>query len=172
MRGGFVPGDVVTLQCGTSEHHRAMWIANSRGDGAWYCEHGGGHPVTAPYQMSGLLVVIDPEDREQVERVTSLFYNERTRGDRASIVGGSTDAMQAALRSLVAPEKPAEPTGIGALVEADFATNEGKGFGPAHWARAGDGSWRCLTDGMTSHATAWPFLSVVKVLSEGVTTDE
>lgn len=56
------------------------------------------------------LVVIDPEDREQVERLADVFC--------AIPSSGWVAQMQAALRSLVAPPRPKEPTGLGAVVEA------------------------------------------------------
>lgn len=66
------------------------------------------------------------------------------------------------------PPEPAQPTGLGAVVEADFETDAGRGYGPATWSLAGDGSWVCLTDGLVGTKAPWPFLTNVKVLSGGV----
>jgi hypothetical protein len=57
------------------------------------------------------LVVIDPEDREQVDRLVRSYHNQNL----FSVV----DDMQAALREFADPKppKPAEPTGLGAVVE-------------------------------------------------------
>jgi hypothetical protein len=55
------------------------------------------------------LLVIDPEDREQIERLADVFCH--------SPSSGWVDQMQAALRSLLEPE-PEEPTGLGAVVRA------------------------------------------------------
>ncbi|HKY58337.1 MAG TPA: hypothetical protein VJL80_09890 [Aeromicrobium sp.] len=61
------------------------------------------------------LLVIDPEDREQAERLTAAHCAHYDH--RAPVRPEEVDAMQAALRSLVAPPKPPEPTGLGAVVE-------------------------------------------------------
>lgn len=53
------------------------------------------------------LVVIDPEDREQVRALADLAFPE---------VQGNTNRLQEALRSLVAEPEPEEPTGLGAVV--------------------------------------------------------
>ena len=67
------------------------------------------------------VVVIDPEDREAVERLQDLFADERDRngGQSRLVVGGWADAMQAALREYANPKppKPEEPAGLGAIVE-------------------------------------------------------
>lgn len=57
------------------------------------------------------LVVLDPEDREQVERLARAVW------DR-SVGPGGVPAFQAALRSLLEPPKPPEPQGLGAVVIA------------------------------------------------------
>jgi hypothetical protein len=61
------------------------------------------------------LVVIDPEDREQVERLRVLYHAQRN-----TVTGNSaTGDMQAALREFANPTrpKPEEPLGLGAVVE-------------------------------------------------------
>lgn len=92
------------------------------------------------------LIVIDPEDREAVERLTEVYKTEFYRGKSyepqpsAESTAQRTDAMQAALRSLLTPERPDEPTLPGALVrERDqrvvwVRTTLG--------ARPGEKSWR------------------------------
>lgn len=55
------------------------------------------------------LVVLDPEDREQVERLWTAFRDD----SRCNAV----DVMVDALRSLIRPPKPPEPQGLGAVVE-------------------------------------------------------
>lgn len=67
------------------------------------------------------LVVIDPEDREQTARLADLFCEARW----CHVKGGDTDdcdpltrsSMREALAAYIAPTKPAEPTGLGAVVE-------------------------------------------------------
>lgn len=51
------------------------------------------------------LLVIDPEDREQVKRLLSAYWEQQELGVAAS-QAGLCDRMQAALRSLLAPPKP------------------------------------------------------------------
>lgn len=69
------------------------------------------------------LVVLDAEDREQVERLLAAYYMQcadREHGDLA-------DALQTALREFAdpAPVKPPEPTGLGAVIEAVCGCNDG-----------------------------------------------
>jgi hypothetical protein len=60
------------------------------------------------------VVVIDPEDRDQVERLTVALFAEVGAADLPD--GYTANEVQAALRSLLEPEEPEEPEGIGALV--------------------------------------------------------
>jgi hypothetical protein len=57
------------------------------------------------------LVVIDAEDREQVERLTAAIAEHRAPGP-------NVHNIKAALRSLIHPPKPEEPTGAGAIITA------------------------------------------------------
>ena len=63
------------------------------------------------------LVVIDVEDREQVERVATAICDAYRADDRDTEPDYDFRVTQAALRSLVAPPRPDEPTGLGAVVE-------------------------------------------------------
>lgn len=117
------------------------------------------------------LVVIDPEDRKQVER----FRNESLSALRDHIGNPAVDesaftegdlanAMQAALRSLVPPPKPEEPGRYGAILAGDgrewfrWTTSERQ---RRDWVRPG-------TDGATEYAR-WDDLTVVRVLRAGAT---
>ncbi len=66
------------------------------------------------------LVVIDPEDREQVERFRDLASRFADDVPYSDGEGAYTTAMQAALREFASPTppRPAEPLGLGAVVEA------------------------------------------------------
>lgn len=100
------------------------------------------------------LLVIDPEDREQVERLMERFHM----GDRGELITNADD-MQAALRSLLAPPKPDEPQQYGAVVE----DSEG-----ARWIRIEptlDKPWYRSDIGMRAH---WLMIDAVGVLSEGI----
>lgn len=115
------------------------------GDGTW--------KTTAP------VVVIDPEDREQVALILSHYHDWKWTDDMAS---ASISDMQAALREFAnpTPPKPDEPTGLGAVVEDDAGTR---------WVRtdmcrgAGANSWSS-DDGSQDYAA----IEAVRVLSEGV----
>ena len=106
------------------------------------------------------VVVVDPEDREQVGRLTALFFGLNC----ASSI--DADAMQAALRTLASPPdpKPEEPLGLGAVVEDD----EG-----IQWVRLihdhhGPHPWKPY--GSRDKRYAYADIAAVKVLSEGVTS--
>lgn len=99
------------------------------------------------------VVVIDPENREQVTRLADLF--ETTLCSRP-VVDRMRDSLR---RSLIAPPKPPEPTGLGAVVEdaeGRFWVHTVRGNNP--WTDTVQGTWRKYAD-----------LAAVRVLSEGVT---
>lgn len=101
------------------------------------------------------LLVIDPEDREQIERLESAMAD--ALGWTLLHNGPRVDGLQAALRSLLAPPKPDEPTGLGAVVE-DTAGER--------WVRFCD-SWRL--DQSPAGYRSYSAIDVVRVLSVGVT---
>lgn len=106
------------------------------------------------------LVVLDPEDREQVERFCVAL-------DRHSGFENRWHEVRSALIELTRPPKPPEPTGLGAVVE------DAEGV---RWVRAGDShggvlvdNWRRVTtQGDDGWWQAWPRITAVRVLSEGV----
>lgn len=114
------------------------------------------------------LAVIDPEDREQVKRLCDLIP---WLGSAPNLV----DDMQAALREYAAPKppKPEEPTGDGAVVEDAHGNRWTRIAGAPpldpHGARECQSPpWR-----RRSYAAKWwDDLRAVRVLSEGVATDE
>ena len=105
------------------------------------------------------LVVIDPEDREQVERLGYLYYA-GINGQR--VEGSLLDEFQRALREYAnpTPPKPEEPTGLGAVVE------DAVGFKWVRWQRRTTKCWRREDDGATY--ASWADVKAVEVLSEGV----
>lgn len=109
------------------------------------------------------LVVIDPEDRQQVAQLVKMFNH--TDGPVLGAV--FTDRLQAALREFANPTpKPAEPTGLGAVIE----DAEGKRWtryderDPQPWWRTGTGD----PDEPIECRFAYADISAVRVLSEGV----
>jgi len=153
---GWKPGDVAMVY-GPDEKWR-ICIRSITNDG-WYDEDGE-HDADIEVAHVRPLVVIDPEDREQVERLMAAF--ERARGE--SCFSADDKHLQAALRSLVAPPKPDEPTGLGAVVE------DSDGF---TWVRthATGYPWHANLDTSNANNTAarkYADVAAVRVLSEGV----
>lgn len=152
------PGNVAKSRYGVVFKTERGWIFD---DGS-----GPNGPETESYPPADLrpLVVIDPEDREQVGQLADLFDG--------AVDGGSgwTGAMQAALREFanLTPPKPEEPTGHLAVVED---------VDGVRWV-----NWRDPRDGAVAHDRHWQSsemdaekwcnysdINVVRVLSEGVT---
>jgi len=117
------PGDVAMVSLFDGEEVRAIRVARCpmcrrHGDSPhWHCgsEHGGNLPSSKDADARPL-VVLDPEDREEVERLMDTYM-----GQFDSYPPSTTEAdhMQAALRELAnpTPPKPDEPMGLGAVVE-------------------------------------------------------
>lgn len=98
------------------------------------------------------LVVIDPDDRQQVARLHEAMGWPH-----------SSDApLRVALRSLLAPPRPDEPLGLGAVVE------DAKGH---RWVRVAHGldqyeDWKQASE--TEPRVRYSDTTAVRVLSEGV----
>lgn len=112
------------------------------------------HPVGA------CLVVIDPEDREQVERLAERI------GHLWKSHTYVRDVVQAALREFAnpTPPKPEEPTGLGAVVETvrgELFVRDKTTTTVAHWKRARGGE--------SGKRHRYDNIDAVRVLSEGVT---
>jgi hypothetical protein len=103
------------------------------------------------------LVVIDPEDREQVERLAEAVNAAIASPERMT----SLEVMQAALREFAdpTPPKPDEPTGLGAVVVDESEVE---------WVHLGSGLWCYGTTDGPSHGFEWAHVHAVRVLSEGV----
>jgi hypothetical protein len=151
------PGDVAMVN---GDHYLRTgngWLFASRGGEAW--SHAEGSSADRVTSFARPLVVIDPEDREQVDALLQAYYTVPDSGPLpASQMTRDQLQMRAALRSLVTPPKPGEPTGLGAVVE------DMKGL---TWVRrhpAGE-AW---VNGYQRWA-AYEYIDAVKVLSEGVT---
>lgn len=125
-------------------------------------------PIVTGLSVAGRpLVVIDPEDREQVEQFIRAYFAEWEKSPasvRVLKVGETMpmashfDAAQTAFRSLVAPPKPDEPKGWGAVVEdrtgAYFTL-----YAPE------SGIWINYAEGKR----AWSDIDVARIVHEGVT---
>lgn len=108
------------------------------------------------------LVVIDPDDAEQVERLRVALDG---RSFSAWACGANT-VIAAALREFASPTppKPEEPTGLGAVVEDD------KGKRYVRYAMHDLAAWRAEYPAEESRPYRYFHdLNIVRVLSEGVT---
>lgn len=150
------PGDVamVTLPGG----EQAIGVRPLRNDG-W--NHSGAFAGGADYDHIGdtdvrPLVVIDPEDREQVERLHGLYLAARETTSKGD--------LQVALREFAnpTPPKPDEPTGLGAVVE----DAEGERYVRHGSASLDESVTWCNSTGA---GRSWERVNAVRVLSEGVT---
>jgi hypothetical protein len=98
------------------------------------------------------LVVIDPEDREQVEALMAALP--------AYLLDKPVSRVQDGLRSLIADPKPEEPLGLGAVVEDDKGRT---------WVSAyRDGRTKWVPSNGSRFPTNYDDVAAVKVLSEGV----
>jgi hypothetical protein len=115
------------------------------------------------------LVVIDPEDAEQVERLYRAIFKAFDNDDVSGIEPEDAVSMRAALREFAnpTPSKPDEPTGRYAVVEDDQGVEHVRVD-----AGGGEHAYCWQTIGMPyaeSRYARWSDLSAVRVLSHGVT---
>lgn len=170
----FKPGDIV--------HHpeRGRGIVQDSGGLAsplwveWAAED---DAITLDRVASNLrrLVVIDAEDREEVERFREIASRLADNVPYDDKPGDYTDAMQAALREFASPTppKPDEPTGLGAVVEDAEGARYLRDYegGARPWVRLRMGS---NTNGLhvsrgSREGLAYASIPAVRVLSEGIT---
>lgn len=150
------PGDVAMATDANGQACRAIFTEEHE----WSCACG--YDLEPANCAIRPLVVIDPEDREQVERLLSNYHG--WKWEHATKQPSITD-MQAALREFASPTppKPDEPMGLGAVVEDDQGLK---------WTRAGSssiaGNW--LRIGSNSYVR-WSEIAAFRVLSEGVSDD-
>ena len=164
MKREWKPGDVALVQNEYGVWNRAILQVRPGGNRWVYGVSWSEMTEDAP---AAPMVVIDCGNVSQIEHLRSLL------AAQPMTQNVSFDAMQAALRELADPApRIEEPTGLGAVVDADLQWDDGKGFGPAKWASSEDGSWVCLTDGHVGTRVPWPALVNVRVLSEGVKAGE
>lgn len=148
------PGDVVVTAGGQFRAFRTegRWVFQ---DGCVSSSLGEKHAGFRP------LVAIDPEDREQAEQLVEQYYRLRGLGEPAVCESNYVN-MQAALRSLIEPPKPEEPTGVGAVVADDR---------DRMWVRTGSWAypWMPVANDPAGRAPkAWDDLNAVRILSKGV----
>lgn len=116
------------------------------------------------------VVVLDPNSRKQVERLRNEtlrclrdHIGNRAVDECAFTEGDLANAMQAALRSLIADPRPEEPTGLGAVIDVsgELYVRDKTTTTTAHWKRA-----RGQENGKRHRYDE--LCGVVRVLSDGV----
>jgi hypothetical protein len=157
------PGDVAMVTL--SEGHplgtvtlRGLRADDYDGEPIWRLPRTGYRAGGMGVESARPLVVLDPESDEDVERLADAFANH---GDvHARVRETLLESARDTLRALARPPKPAEPTGLGAVVEQDGL----------RWVRADtdDLPWRVVAGPETSAFRNWDqFRPTVRVLSEG-----
>jgi hypothetical protein len=157
MTAEYKPGDLAMVN---NRHDESDWKVGvcvgggPIGDARWMLPDG--MTVWGSVTEVRPLVVIDPEDREQVERLLEDWWQRGGFGNGAE----GHDNMQAALREFADPKppKPVEPLGLGAVVE------DVEGL---LWVRAGDDEPEWRNDAMGAWKS-YADVAVARVLSEGV----
>jgi hypothetical protein len=163
MTDNFKPGDVAMVQCSDGQYRRAAYFEPTFDQPTWVFSDNSRRRVSE--STTRPLVVIDPEDRKQVERLYALMWRDE-RGEVPPtaddpIYAEDVQDLTAALREFATPTppKPDEPQGLGAVVE----DAEGE-----RWVR----SHPDINPWTRPHLSgAYPFakIAAVRVLSEGVT---
>lgn len=157
----FFDGDTIGCRVSNCAQHRGM--------DHWHTARGT-HSDGSSADAIRPLVVIDPEDRQQVERLESLYLR-----DEHDECANPTDCMADALREFAnpTPPKPDEPLGLGAVVED--ADDERWIKIDTHadcndWTRIGNPE---NPDTAPYPNRRWTYnnIAAVKVLSEGVVSD-
>lgn len=176
MKRAWMPGEVALIEAGCSANRQVAlrtgtpsnmgWAYSGTHNGestqSWTADTHGTVSVVRP------LVVIDPEDREQVERLALEIYS-RTTGEES--FGGQIANVQAALHEFTSPNVE-EPTGLGAVVEDEVGNvwvRIGADEDPRddHLRTQMSPPWRARG----KSAKWWASLRVARVLSEGVAVD-
>ena len=163
------PGDVamVTLTKTHDGRTERAWLHN---DGCWtFADGNGGHSSRDDVIAAARpLVVLDPENADDMRRLSDALRTVDTSGDLPEEpMTFHALKVRAALRELAnpTPPKPDEPTGLGAVVESADGD---------HWIRhclptCEDGAacipWRRVSDCLTA---CYGEIRAVRVLSEGV----
>jgi hypothetical protein len=167
------PGDVALVQ---NEH--GVWntaicqLTPPNGECRWV--YGVAFTSVPPTAEARPLVVVDPDDRDQVERLVSAYAAHYPKVVTGLPFGTDpspwfVESMQTVLREFAnpTPPKPEEPTGLGAVVEDSEGrlwTRVADATGKLYWMRT-----EVTETSASSVWTSWAGTHAVKVLSEGVT---
>lgn len=156
------PGDVgVTIPLLAHEKEHRFIVVEKDGETSFHYSDGD-RMLMPPRDNGRPLVVIDPDDGKQVERLALLIWPERLSGplsDRSFLM------LADALRDFGKPTLPPEPTGLGAVIEdvdGDLWVRvEQPDPDDPHWFFNGRDEDSCCV--------RWSDLDVAKVLTPGVT---
>ena len=176
MTRAWKPGDValVTWNEGAEPEILFRYLAGNDFDRPEWQSAEDGEAYPRPDQLRPL-VVIDPEDREQVERLVAAWRSAEFGApplDNDQPMTVHQLRMRHALRSLIAPPKPPEPTGLGAVVE-DAAKCRWIKIDVHHecndWTPLGAPE-RDDPGQATGRSVRWSYadIAAVRILSEGV----
>ena len=158
------PGTVAMVTDGRGEYlalrrtpgATSYWVGNVR------------HATDGKVTSVRPLLVLDPDDPDQMRELVDNFFvalSGRTYRNHARDI----DDMRAAVVTMLpfpTPVKPAEPTGLGAVVEDAEGKTWVRGLG-----RDGTGvTWIRADSPLPKGRCPWSQVNAVKVLSEGVTT--
>lgn len=117
------------------------------------------------------LLVLDPDDADQMREFADTFYTAlsgRTRRDSAR----DADDMRVAVVTMLpkpTPVKPAEPTGLGAVIEDADGRLWLRVDWPKPWCLAAPNEREKFRDVIHGSHLPWDRVNAVRVLSEGVT---
>jgi hypothetical protein len=160
----YEPGAVASVTYETADMLSPETLRGIRWSYGWHVvDATGGYETINDRYVTDVrpLVVIDPEDREGVEQLAHTIVATEHRG-----CGSMTcyrDTVQAALRSLLAPLKPDEPLGLGAVVE----DAEGRVFVKWSHKHREDRNWK--HEGMGGDYRHWSDIDVTHIHSHGWT---
>lgn len=153
------PGDLAMVKCSDGEWRQATCEPHASHVGVLVWRFPDRVYRDIDNSTARPIVAVDPDDRHQVERlIDAVDRQARLRGYAASSDRRSTriDAMTDALHTLIALPKPAEPTGLGAVVEDADGEKWVRLESAPHWTCDGVGSGH------------YAGINAVRVLSDGV----
>lgn len=130
------PGDVATTQFGRSVVDGGKRCRHYDSAPHWHHVTNGGWDPLESHPDARPLVVIDPEDKEAVERLAELVMNTPN-------ASGWTDRTQAALREFANPTPPRiDEPGTWGVVEASCVHSDHR----REWVRFPSGNWHSVRD--------------------------
>ena len=158
---GYEMRSMLVIGCPLANHDAGMH---------WHHVNGGWDPALPARQNLDYrpLLVIDPEDREQVRSLLETYGRQFT--DWTPELDSNVTRLQQALRAMLAPPKPPkpeEPLGLGAVV----VDSEGRRWVSVS-TRLDVPRWLNQSKplGSTTQWSRWDALDAVDILSQGVTS--